>query len=105
MKMNSENIIQLLRNLKIEELEPTEFTIARFRMCDDFKIEVDGLTLFFDNSEIFNSETFIEIDNDGIAFRSRVEFVQTTYIAFDYDDVDDMGFDYDDKYHYFEKEC
>lgn len=102
MKMNSENIIQLLRNMNVEELKPNEFDIARFRMSDDFKIEVDGLSIFFDNSEIFNSETFIEIDNNGIAFRSRVEFTQTTYISFDYDEIKAIEFEYDDKYHYFE---
>lgn len=94
-------IIKLLTNLKIQETEPIYDNIKRFIAEEDFNIIINGITIFFDNNKTFNKITFIEINEDSIAFRSEVDLDQTTFAIFNYEDIKYLEFKINNNYHYF----
>ena len=93
-------IIKLLTNLDLEETEPVYDGLKRFIMEHDFKIEVNGITIFFDGSNDAEKMTYIEISKDSIAFRTEVEYNQTTFVIFNYEDINELEFQIDGNYHY-----
>ena len=93
-------IIKLLIDLELEETEPVHDGLKRFIMEYDFKIEVNGVTIFFDGSNDAEKMTYIEICEDSIAFRTEIGYNQTTYVIFSYEDINELEFEIDGNYHY-----
>lgn len=96
-----DKIIKLLSNIDLEETEPVNDGIKRFIMEHDFNITINGVTIFFDGSNYAEKMTYIEINEDSIAFRTMVSYNQTTFVIFSYEDVNELEFKIDGNYHYF----
>lgn len=95
-----DKIIQLLTNLKLEETEPIHNGIKRFIANADFSITVNRITIFLDCNED-KKMTYIEIDEDQIAFRSEFDHNQTTFIIFSFNEINEMEIKINGNYHYF----
>lgn len=100
--MMRDEIIKCLSNLDLDETEPVYDGLKRFIMEYDFKIEVNGITIFFDGSNDAGKLTYIEINEDHIAFRTEISCNQTTYVTFRYEDIKALEFELDDEYYYFD---
>lgn len=96
-----DEIIKYLSNLDIDETEPVYDGLKRFVMCHDFNIIINGVTIFFDGSNIAELNTYIEIGKDMIAFRTEMGYSQTTFAIFSYEDIKSLEFNIDDDYYYF----
>ena len=95
-----DKIIKLLTELDLEETEPVYDGLKRFIMEHDFKIEVNGVTIFFDGSNDAEKMTYIEISKDMIGFRTEYDCRQTTFAIFSYEDIQNLEFKIDGEYHY-----
>ena len=93
-------IIKILTELDLEETEPVYDGLKRFIMEHDFKIEVNGVTIFFDGTNDAEKMTYIEISKDSIAFRTEIGYNQTTYVTFNYEDINELEFEIDGEYYY-----
>lgn len=100
--MMRDEIIKCLSNLDLDETEPVYDGLKRFIMGDDFNIEVNGITIFFDGSNVTKKLTYIEINEDHIAFRTEIRCNQTTYVTFRYEDIKALEFELDNEYYYFD---
>ena len=91
-----------------KEYEPWSDDQVMVRKVDEhFSIEVDGITIFFDNSKTFNTYTLIEIyqhnDYATIAFRTHKDLHQTNFVTFDINKCKDMELRINGEYKYIEE--
>lgn len=91
-----------------EEYKPwSDDQVMVRKVNEDFSIEIDDITIFFDNSKIFNAYTLIEIyqhnDYETIAFRAHKDLHQTIFVTFDINKCKDMEWRINDEYKYIEE--
>lgn len=91
-----------------EEYEPWSDDQVMVRKVDEeFSIDVDGVTTFFDNNKVWKTYTLIEIyqhnDYATIAFRTHKDLHQTTFVTFEINKCKDMEWRINDEYKYIEE--
>lgn len=97
--MDYKKLIQILENTDgFEEVSPILDCIKRFRTENEFRVEANGITIFFDG------KTHIEISENSIGFRTEKDYHQTTYACFYYEDLqDELEIEHKRNYHYIPK--
>ena len=94
-----QKITQLLRNIGLTEEQIQDSHMeTRFKSEEEFKVEVNHITIFFEGN------ITIEIYDDCIGFRTTEEYKQTNFTIFHFNDVKEMEFEIKGNYHYFNNE-
>lgn len=90
-----EKICKFLENIG-EEYETAEDEIMVRKVDENFSIDIDGVTIFFNNRKNFNTYTLIEVCKRGnyeaIGFRTKKDLHQTGYTAIRMDKCKDIEY-------------
>ena len=101
-----EKMMKFLKDNKIgKDYKPwREDQLMVRKMDEEFSIIIDGITMFFESSKTFKTETLIEISKHGdletIDFRTQKDLHQTNFVTIDIDKMKNAEWEINGEYYY-----